>query len=192
MTAALALTSALIALVAARWATVLVRPRSPIPERPRRPRGGCPTTDTLATYLDALAREVRSGRHLAAALADLPKPQLGARGGDNPDRAIVEHTIAASLRLGGAVAPALDAAAAVLRERSASAAEAAAHSAQARLSALVLTLVPVGFAMFGIIASQRTRAAYVHSSIGLACATVGMALNVTGWWWMRRIVRSAA
>jgi Flp pilus assembly protein TadB len=63
-----------------------------------------------------------------------------------------------------------------------------AHSAQARLSARVLTVVPLGFAAWSAFGSQRTREVYVGTLAGGACALLGLLLNLTGWRWMKRIV----
>jgi tight adherence protein B len=151
-----------------------------------------PSADDLADYLDRLAREVRSGRSLTAAVADIATPPGIDAATRQPDVAVVRQALSAAARMGGPIAPALDAAAAVLRERAALAADVVAQSAQARLSARILTLVPLGFAAWSAITSARTRSAYVHSAVGMVCASSGLLLNVAGWWWMRRIVRSAA
>jgi len=160
----------------------------------RHRRRRAPTAAALAAYLDDLAREVRAGHHLNAALAGVIAPVglAAASALGHPDAAVVTHTLSASAEVGGAVAPALDAAASVLRERAALAADAAAHSAQARLSARVLTLVPIGFAAWGVAADPRTRDAYLHTPIGIGCIAVGLMLNLAGWSWMRQIVGGVA
>ena len=85
---------------------------------------------------------------------------------------------------------AIDAAASVLRERDAVAADARAHSAQARLSARVLTVVPLAFAAWSAATDERVRHTYLATSVGALCIAAGLALNTVGWWWMRRIVRA--
>ena len=69
-------------------------------------------------------------------------------------------------------------------------AEARAHSAQARLSARVLTLVPVGFAGWSVVASTTFRRA-LFTPAGITSAALGLLTNAAGWWWMRRIVGRA-
>ena len=90
--------------------------------------------------------------------------------------------------LGGPIAATLDAAAAVLRERDAARAERRAHGAQARLSARVLTIVPLGFAAWSAVTSQQTRAVYLSTAAGAACAAFGLMLNALGWRWINRIL----
>jgi Flp pilus assembly protein TadB len=79
----------------------------------------------------------------------------------------------------------------VLRERRAARAERRAHGAQARLSARVLTVVPICFAAWSAVASERTRDVYLSSAAGGLSAAIGLALNLAGWRWMRRIIDAA-
>jgi Flp pilus assembly protein TadB len=78
----------------------------------------------------------------------------------------------------------------MLRERAAVRAEAAAHAAQARLSARVLTVVPIGFAAWSATASHAFRRA-VATPAGVTSAALGIVVNLVGWWWMHHIVRRA-
>jgi tight adherence protein B len=83
---------------------------------------------------------------------------------------------------------ALERAAAVLRERRAWRAERVAQSAQARLSARILTILPLAVGLWAVLTSARVRAAYVSSPVPLVAAVAGVALDLCGLWWMRRIV----
>ncbi len=82
----------------------------------------------------------------------------------------------------------LERAVSIARERRAWSVERRAQAAQARLSARLMTLVPVGFALWGVIASPSVRSAYGASPLTLACAVAGIVLNTLGWWWMRSLV----
>jgi tight adherence protein B len=163
-----------------------------------------------AALLDAIARQVRSGSTLAGALVDLVDgfPMFAevsrrltagtslarALQGVEPsdaDSALTLQALSATSHLGGPIAATLDEAAAVLRGRAAARAERWAHGAQARLSARVLTIVPLGFAGWSAFASQRTRAVYLSSSAGGVCALLGLILNLAGWRWMKKIVGPA-
>lgn len=165
------------------------------------------TQPDYAVTLDSIARRVRSGSSLTTAVVDEIEPTspLGvvvdrlAEGGSllaalahvvprHPDLALTVQALSATAHLGGPVAATLDEAAAVLRERSAARAERRAHGAQARLSARVLTVVPLVFAVWSAVASQRTRDIYLSSIIGSVCASCGLALNVIGWKWMKRAI----
>jgi Flp pilus assembly protein TadB len=170
--------------------------------RARRP----PTAD-LAELLDAIARQVRSGASLTAAVlaeVDSSPPFAGVadclRAGSTlgaglseivprtPDQALTVQALSACAHLGGPISATLDEAAAVLRERGAARAERLAHGAQARLSARVLTVVPICFAGWNALASQRTRDVYLSSAAGGLSAMIGLALNLAGWRWMKRII----
>jgi tight adherence protein B len=160
-----------------------------------------------STLLDAIARQVRSGSSLTGAvlaevtesssLGDVAEavragvPLAAALAAVEPrdhDLALTIQALLATAHLGGPIAATLDEAASVLRERAAARAERLAHSAQARLSARVLTIVPIGFAGWSALASERTRDAYLSNAAGAVCAIVGLALNAAGWRWMKRIV----
>jgi Flp pilus assembly protein TadB len=163
-----------------------------------------------AAFLDAIARQVRSGSSLTTAvLAEVDRSaqfsdvavrlragsSLGAAlscmAPDDPDIALTVQALSAAAHLGGPIAATLDEAAAVLRERRAARAERRAHGAQARLSARVLTVVPISFAAWSAVASQRTRDVYFSSAAGGLSATIGLVLNLAGWRWMRRIIDAA-
>ena len=195
----------LLLMPATRWLQPL--PRHPsIAARRRRARARQPGFD-YAAQLDALARQVRTGSSLASAVADQidRSSPLGSivdrlfAGGSlvdalsgtvahQPDLVLTVQALSASAHLGGPVAATLDEAAAVLRERTASRAERRAHGAQARLSARVLTIVPLLFALWSAAASQRTRDIYISTVAGGICALCGLALNLVGWQWMKRII----
>lgn len=155
----------------------------------RRTRAAAPTCAAWAELLDHVAAEVRAGRSLAAALdhavhltgAPTPQPAQPA----DSDEAVVVASLAMAGAIGGPVAATLQQGASVLRERVALRAEAAVHAAQSRLSARVLTLLPIAVAALGTCTSQSFRAA-LGSGAGTACAAVGLALNGIGWRWMRR------
>ncbi len=185
----------------------LQRPRGRAPRSSRRRRAHALVTgDRWATLLDTMAADVRGGASLTVAyteatarhglhghiltpclrLTDVP----GATSPD-PDETVVLQVVSAALALGGPVAATLDTGAALLRERSTARAEAQAHSSQARLSARVLTAVPLVFAGWSLLASPSFRAA-LTSTPGLVAALVGGMLNLAGWWWMRHIVTKAA
>jgi len=141
-----------------------------------------------AAYGVALAAAAPNGATVrpGSSLHDLAAGQVS-----DPDEAVVVQAITAAHALGGPVAATLDAASSLLRERAAIRAEAQAYSAQARLSARVLTGVPLAFAGWSTVASRSFRAALL-SPLGLASATVGGAANLLGWWWMRHLVTKAA
>lgn len=170
-----------------------------------RTRVRTPTADQWAAMLDAVSSELRTGSSLAVAVqhsarrADLHGVVLGPAStlasiegahAPHPDEAVVVHALAAAHAVGGSMAATIDAAAGLLRERAVIRGEAQAHSAQARLSARVLTGVPLAFAGWSALSSTSFRDALL-SPAGLTSAGVGCLANLVGWWWMRRIVGKA-
>jgi len=172
----------------------------------RRRRRAAPHHD-YAPMLTAIARQVRGGTSLTAALVEEIDPStpfgeivvqlsegvplteaLAVLESENADVGLTTQALSACAHLGGPVAATLDEAAAVLRERTAARAERIAHGSQARLSARVLTIVPLGFALWSAVASERTRGVYLASGAGAACAACGLALNLVGWRWMKRAI----
>ena len=202
-----ALVSVLVAMIGTRVGSRLrSSPRRPTVRRLRSPAH----SHDYASLLDGIARQVRSGASLTSATIDEIDPSSPLRAvsdrleiGDsltdaltavdtgNGDLALTVQALSAAAHLGGPIAATLDEAAAVLRERAAARAERRAHGSQARLSARVLTIVPIGFAVWSAAASQRTRDVYISTAAGGVCAICGLALNVVGWRWMRRIIGPA-
>jgi tight adherence protein B len=97
--------------------------------------------------------------------------------------------LALSTNVGGKAADALDGLAASLRERLAVAAEARSLSAQARYSAWVIGLLPVGWFVVAAVTDPRSLHSLVASDAGRVCAAVGLGLELLGVWWMRVILR---
>ncbi len=197
------------------------------PTRRRSPRGAvdvtrrarCPgarlgrrarlSDDDVAAWCDDLARLVRSGSSLAAALRSTsPAPALapivapiglaldrgdsvaGATQRVSSSEASVDlalGVVRACADLGGPAAQPLDRTASTLRARAADRAERQVHSAQARLSATVLTVLPGGSLALLMATSEDSRAAVIGPA-GAICLGAGAALNALGWWWMRRII----
>jgi tight adherence protein B len=171
-----------------------------------------PTDDELAAWCDELSRQLRTGSSLTIAVCSAPRAAaidatiapavlglqrgdtlaraLGHVGHESPPLAIVLGVLQACALLGGASAPAIDRAAAALRRRSIDAAERRVHSAQARMSALVLTLLPGGVLAITALTSSTARAT-IATSFGLLSVVTGCLLNTLGWWWMRRIIGGA-
>ncbi len=162
----------------------------------------------VAAWCEGLARVVRGGSTLAAAVrtveppsscrADLDRVVLaldrGVRLADalavsspSPHLNLAITVVRACAMNGGPPAEPLDRAATTLRGRAADAADRRTQSAQARLSAVVMTVLPVAMLALLLLTSAPTRTA-AGSSTGLTAILFGGALNIAGWRWMRRIV----
>lgn len=173
--------------------------------RRRRP----PADQHVADWCDALSRRLRAGDTLHAAIVATPAPEPVARSlapvllaldrGASLSTAILsaQHrssaldtavtVISACATLGGPAAEPLDRVAATMRRRVADTADRRAQSAQARLSALTLTVLPAGVLFVLAITSEAVRHG-VSTTTGALGIGVGLVLNGLGWWWMRRII----
>lgn len=174
-----------------------------------RRRHPAPTVDDCIAALDHAARSLRSGSSPTMALSEAlhTHPNVlvevrrhldrgGAigstteqvRAGSAHER-LVLHAVRVGRRAGGSGAGVLERAAETLREHQAWAHERRAQSAQARLSARVLTALPIVFACWSVATDDGVRRAYATSPLPALSATAGAALNLLGWWWMRRLTR---
>lgn len=172
-----------------------------------------PSARAVGSWCDDLARHIRSGASLHEALTTaIPADAPTARATDairlrldrgvavtdavEPDADVGSHLrlaldiVGISARLGGPAAAAIDRTGSVLRQRAADQDERGVQAAQARISAHVLTAVPVVMFLLLLVLDDNVRAA-VTRPIGLACILVGLALNGVGWAWMRHIVGAA-
>ena len=174
--------------------------------RRRRPAGA----RAVAAWCDELSRELRSGSTLRQALgttvpdddtiADRTAPlRLGldralpiidatARIADpDPHLRLALAVIVATSDVGGSAAAAIDRVAGTLRQRATDRDERRVQAAQARLSAHVMTALPL--LMLGLfVASDDDVRAALRTPVGAICVVTGLVLNSSGWFWMRRIV----
>lgn len=167
----------------------------------------------LPDALDALARSLRSGASLRQGVLEIAAATPGVLGddlrrvaaevgdgvalGDALDAWVARRPLrgvrltATALGLGaetgGASARAVDGLAATLRTNVAITAEVRALSSQARLSATVIALAPVGFTMLAASADPRTAHFLLRTPAGALCLVIGLGLDVAGALWMRRL-----
>jgi tight adherence protein B len=144
--------------------------------------GGSPQ---LAAELARAGAEARQGASLVAALEGIAarRPLAGVRLG--------VAALCLGAETGGAQARAVDGVAATVRERLAVAAELRALASQARISALVIGLAPVGFGAFAAATDPRTSQFLLHTPAGLILLTVGLTLDLLCWLWMQRLSQVA-
>jgi len=141
--------------------------------------------DPLARDLARVATEVDHGAALAAALA-----RWGARAA-SPQVSLTANALGLAAECGGEVARSVDRVAATLRERRERRGEVRALATQARASAAVLAMLPLGFTALVASIDPAVLTVLVASPLGLLCLTVGLLLEALGAVWMSRIVRSA-
>jgi tight adherence protein B len=190
-------------------ATSAARPRRQVVRWRRAPAD--PRPDEVADWCELVARALRSGTSLSgsiaagaavdSAMAPMAATVMRQAARGEPlvvalDAVRVDPSSAAGLgiavlrscaRFGGPAAAPLERAAATLRAREAVLAEQRAHSAQARLSARVLTLIPVALLALLATTDAKVRAA-ILTPAGATVVVLGAALNGLGSLWMRRII----
>jgi tight adherence protein B len=137
----------------------------------------------LAPDISRLESRVRLGASLPGAL------QAWARERPVAGVEATAGALALSATVGGRAAGSLDALAASLRDRLAVADEARALSAQARYSAWVIGIAPVGYIVGSAAVDPRSLHLLLGTAGGRGCALVGIALELLGVVWMRAIVR---
>ena len=130
-------------------------------------------------FADATAA-LATGAAIDAALERIPL--------DQPDIALAAHVLRLCATQGGTVSESLDRAAATLRDREAVGNERVAQSAQARLSARVLTILPIAFGGWTLLTTPTVQHFFL-TPIGVACLLLGLGLNAGGWLLMRRVSR---
>lgn len=183
--------SAAVALMAPWWVGPPARPvraaAGPDRDRPprtgRRRRGDALAADVaVQRSLEALARSVRAGRTLNQALEELahrPPAPSGQR--------LLLDTLRLAASAGTGPAPVIERGAVVAADRVAARQERRAQAAQARLSATVLTWVPVGVAALAVTTDTEVRRVALATPLGWACLAAGGGLSALGRRWIRRI-----
>jgi tight adherence protein B len=141
------------------------------------------TEGRLGVELDRVDAATRRGVPLLVALDALAvrAPSAGVR--------LAVAALALGVETGGAQARAIDGVAMTLRDRFAAAAEARALAAQTRASVWVISLAPVVFCVFAVVTDPRTASFFFRSTPGLTFLACGLALDVAGTVWMRRLSR---
>lgn len=109
-----------------------------------------------------------------------------------PEVRLVVAALGLGLEAGAASARTVDGLAATLRERSAVAGEVSAQATQARLSALVISALPLAFTTWTCLTDRRIADFLFATPAGWGCLLGGVTLNAVGALWMRRITRSVA
>lgn len=140
----------------------------------------------------AAARTADDHRRLVADLdAGVPVGEAitnwGAAAG-SPLRDLAAVALGLAATSGGSVATVLGGVSESLRERIALEREVRALSSQARASAMVMIVAPVGFAFLGASADSRVATLLLTRPLGWACCIAGVSLNAAGGWWMSRMI----
>ena len=105
---------------------------------------------------------------------------------DLPGATALEMALRTHIRAGGNLSAALEILAGSLRQRISVRRELEALTAQARLSSLVLATAPAGFALLSYALGLGGRF-LISSSAGNVVLAGGLALELLGYWWVRRV-----
>ena len=91
-------------------------------------------------------------------------------------------------RSGGDLPRILDQVASTLRERREAEGEVRALTAQARLSGLILGLLPIGFFLFLLITSPKDVSAALQTPVGVGAVLLGSVLELAAFVWIRHLL----
>ena len=171
------------------------------------------TQPAITDFLDAIARDVRSGFSLASSFVQCsdqqsddnhwsqPVAQQCLRGvvlADalvecalptwTPEIRFASRTLAVASAGGAGVAPALEHSASVLREQLALMLDRDVQAAQAQLSTKVLTWLPIAVFAWIAITDPIARMFLLTTPVGMCCVATGITLNISGRKWMSHVV----
>jgi tight adherence protein B len=169
--------------------------------------------NSVTDFLDAIARDVRSGYSITAAFVQcsdrfphlqgwtLPVAQHCIRGAslasafaecDSLDWSPDMHQAARALSIasngGPGVARVVEHSASVLREQQALMLDRDVQAAQAQLSTKVLTWLPIAVFAWIAITDPIARMFLLSTPFGMCCVATGITLNVSGRKWMSHVV----
>jgi tight adherence protein B len=139
----------------------------------------------FADDLDALVASLDGG----VPMADAVTAWVEHVGTD--DARLVGAVLELHRRSGGDLPAVLDQVAATIRERVAAAREVRALTAQARLSGLILGLLPIGFFAFLWLTSRREIEGALATTAGIASIAIGLVLEIGAFVWIRRLLEVA-
>jgi tight adherence protein B len=142
--------------------------------------------DAERSGLLSLAGSLRHGHGLVAAF------DRWADGTSVPGAGLVAAAVGMATTSGGELDRSLAGVASTLRERRALDREVRALGAQARLSAVVLAIAPLGVVLLGAAVDADLAAFLVGEPAGRACLAAGLVLDAVSWRWMRWLAGAVA
>jgi tight adherence protein B len=140
----------------------------------------------LAPHLDELVEALGVGRPLSEALA-VWADRVG-----TDDARLVASALDLHRRAGGDLPRVLEQVARTIRDRVAAAREVRALTAQARLSGLILGLLPVGFFAFLWVTSRRDMQAALATPAGVIAVILGLAMEGAAFVWIKKLLAVTA
>jgi tight adherence protein B len=138
-----------------------------------------PTSEEFARIIN----QTRVGRELG------PSFEESARRMNSDDFAWVTQAIGINREVGGNLAEVLDGVGQTIRERNQIRRQVKALSAEGRLSAIVLMLLPFGIAGFLMLSNPGYMAKFTQSLMGYTMIVASVILLVVGGLWLRKVVK---
>jgi len=136
-----------------------------------------------AGRLAPVLRDLERGRSIEVAVAPLAMAA-------DPSARLLAGVLTIGVVTGGALAPAVDAARSTVRQRIVLSQELASLTVQARLSAAVMAVLPIGFVALSALVDGRTAAFLFTTPWGWLCLAVGLSLEAVGAAWMSTYLRA--
>lgn len=136
----------------------------------------------LSGSLGALITDIDLGEPMDLAI------QRWALADGTADARLLAGVLRLDRRSGGDLPRILDQVASTLRERREAEGEVRALTAQARLSGLILGLLPIGFFLFLLITSTKDVSTALHTPIGIGAVLLGSILEVVAFVWIRHLL----
>ena len=111
---------------------------------------------------------------------------------DKPSVRLTVGALVLATQTGGPPARVIEDVASAIRSRQQVAREAHALAAQARLSALVVGVAPLGFMVITCLTDPRNAHVLFGTPVGITCVVAGLGLDALGAMWMHRMSKSVA
>ena len=137
-----------------------------------------PLRGELASLVDA----IDTGTPISEALAGWADAH------DSEDARLIAGVLDLHRRSGGDLPIVLDGLAGTLRERRAAHREVRALTAQARLSGVILGMLPIGFFAFLLVTSRREMVDAIATPLGGTALGIGLGLEVLAFLWIRHLL----
>lgn len=156
-------------------------------------RSGRSLPQSLAYARDEAERPLREGLDRLVGRVDVGMPVSEAVSAwaeelDSEDARLVTGVLELHRRSGGDLPSVLDGLSATLRERCAAHREVRALTAQARLSGVILGVLPIGFFGFLLLTSSGEMLDAITTPLGRTALGVGLGLEVLAFLWIRRLL----
>jgi tight adherence protein B len=138
--------------------------------------------EPLRGELTRVVDGIDTGTPISEALAEWADAQ------DSEDARLIAGVLDLHRRSGGDLPIVLDGLAGTLRERRAAHREVRALTAQARLSGVVLGMLPIGFFAFLLLTSRREMVDAIATPLGGTALGIGLGLEILAFLWIRYLL----